>query len=86
MACRLVGAKPLSNQCWNIVYSNTRNKFQWNTERNSYIFIQENSFDNVVYKIAAILSRPQYVKKLYQLDVIAQKIKHHGIMFHPNRV
>ena len=30
--------------------------------RNSYIFIQENSFENVVWKMASILSRPQRVK------------------------
>ena len=30
--------------------------------RNSYIFIQENAFENVVCKMAAILSRPQCVK------------------------
>ena len=28
----------------------------------SYIFIQENAFENVVWKMAAILSRPQCVK------------------------
>ena len=31
-------------------------------KRNSYIFIQENAFENVVWKMAAILSRPQCVK------------------------
>ena len=29
---------------------------------NSYIFIQENAFENIVCRMAAILSRPQYVK------------------------
>ena len=29
------------NQCWNIVYSHLRNTFQWDLERNSYIFIHE---------------------------------------------
>ena len=38
------------------------NTFQWNYKRNSYIFIQENAFENVAWRIAAILSRPQYVK------------------------
>ena len=32
--------------------------------RNSYIFIQENAFQNVVCKIAAILSRPQCVNRI----------------------
>ena len=41
------------NQCWNIVNSNLRNKLQWNLNRNSYIFIQENAFENVVCEMAA---------------------------------
>ena len=38
------------------------NKLQWKFNRNSYIFIQENAFENVVWKMASILSRPQCVK------------------------
>ena len=50
------------NQWWNIVNANLPNTFQWNRKQNSYIFIQENAFQNVVRKMAAILSRPQCVK------------------------
>ena len=50
------------NQCWNIINWILGNKFQWNLNRNSYIFIQENAFENVVWEMAAILSRPQCVK------------------------
>ena len=32
------------NQFWNIVNWNLRNKLQWNLNRTSYIFIQENAF------------------------------------------
>ena len=35
------------------------NKFQWNSSRNSNIYIQEKAFENVFCKMAAILSRPQ---------------------------
>ena len=42
------------NQSWNIVNWILRNKLQWNLNRNSYIFIQENAFENVVWKMAAI--------------------------------
>ena len=49
------------NQCWNTVNWTPSNKLQWNVNRNSYIFIQENPFENVVCKMAAILSRPQCV-------------------------
>ena len=46
---------------WDIVNGTIRNKLQWNFDRN--IIIQENTFENVVWKISAILSRPQYVNK-----------------------
>ena len=35
------------NQRWNIVNWTLRNKLQWNLNRNLYIFIQENTFENV---------------------------------------
>ena len=47
------------NQCWNIFNWTIGNKLQWNSNRNSNIFIQENAFENVVSEMAAILSRPQ---------------------------
>ena len=62
MACRLVGAKPFKNQCWSIVNWTRRNKLKWNVNRNSFIFIQENPFENVVWEMAATLSRPQCIK------------------------
>ena len=51
------------NQWWNILYWTPRNKLQWNFNRNSYIFIPENQFENVVCIMAVILSRPQCVKE-----------------------
>ena len=45
-----------------ILLNKLRNKLQWNICRNSYIFIQENAFENVVREMSAILSRPQCVK------------------------
>ena len=47
------------NQCWRIDNSNIRNTFQYTRYQNSYILIQENAFENVVYEMAPILSRPQ---------------------------
>ena len=38
------------------------NKLQWNLKRNSYIFVQEYAFENIVCEMAAILSRPECVK------------------------
>ena len=53
----------IQSQCWNIVNWTLGNKPQWNFNRNSNIFIQENEFESVVWKMAAILSRPQCVKR-----------------------
>ena len=39
-----------------------RNKLQWNVNRNSYIFSDENAFEDV-NEMADILSRPQCVKE-----------------------
>ena len=50
------------NQCCHIVNWTLRNKLQWNFNRNSYIFIQENASEKVVWKKATILSLPQCVK------------------------
>ena len=50
------------NQYWNSVDWTPRNKLQWNVNRNFYICNQENPFENVVWKMPVILSRPQYVK------------------------
>ena len=50
------------NQCWNIVNWTLGNKLQWNFSRNSNIFIEENTFENVVCEMLFISSRPQCVK------------------------
>ena len=52
MACRLAGTKPLSEPMFNVANWTLTNKLQWNLNRNSYTFIQENSFQNVVWKMA----------------------------------
>ena len=49
------------SHCWNIVNLTLRNKLQWNLHRNLYIFIQKNVFENVIWKMSAILSRPECV-------------------------
>ena len=56
MAYRLTGTKPLSESKLEYCQMDPRNKPQWNLNQNSYIFIQENAIENVVWKMAAILS------------------------------
>ena len=51
------------NQCWNVVNSKLK-KFQWDLKQSSYIFIHKNACENIVWKMAAILSRPQYAKHI----------------------
>ena len=53
-------------QCWNIVNWTLRKKLQLNFNRNSDILFQENALQSVVCKMAAILSRPQCVKKTFE--------------------
>ena len=52
------------NQCWNFLNYILGIKFQWNFAQKNTIFIQENAFENVVWKMATILSRPQFVEML----------------------
>ena len=66
MVWRLSGAKPLSEPMMdniiNIVILDLWNQLKWNLKRNQYIFIQENALESVVWKMAAVLSRPQCVE------------------------
>ena len=55
-------------QCWDIVNWNSRNKLQWNFKRNSNIFIQENPFENIIWKMASILSRTQCVTVYWDVN------------------
>ena len=50
------------NKCWNVVNWTLMDALQWSSYRNSNLFIQENAFENIVWKISAILSRSQCVK------------------------
>ena len=43
-----------TNHCWDIVNWALGNKLQWNFNRYSNIFIQENAFENVVCEMASI--------------------------------
>ena len=56
------------NQCCIIVNWTLRNRLLSNCIWNSSIFIQENAFENVVWKMSAILSGPQYVKPVSLVD------------------
>ena len=62
MACRLVGAKPLSELMVEYCELWPENKFQWNLRRNSYTSSQGNVYGNVVWKMPVILSRPRWVQ------------------------
>ena len=67
MACCLFVAKPLSeprlDYCL-LVYWTLGHIIQWNFNKNSYNFIRKNASENVVRKMASILSQPQCVKIL----------------------
>ena len=49
------------NQCWVIVTWTLRNKRRWNFNQNTKRFVHENASENVVFEMAAILSRGRRV-------------------------
>ena len=57
MACHVFGAKPRSEPMLAYCYLDPGNIFQWNSNKNTIIFIQENAFENIVCEMAAILSQ-----------------------------
>ena len=61
MACRLFGTKPLPEPKLPYCQLDPKDQIQWNSNQNSYIFIDENVFENVVCEIVAILSREKWV-------------------------
>ena len=61
MACRLDNASANLKQWCNILNWILRNKLQWNLDRNWNIFIKENTFENVIWEMLPISSRPQCV-------------------------
>ena len=54
MPCRLIGAKPLSNRCWNIVSWTLRNRFRWIVNANSHIS------ENMHLKLSFVKRPPFY--------------------------
>ena len=56
------GRRHYLNQYWNIVTGALGNKFQWISSQIITLFIEENAFKDVVWKMAAILPWPRYVK------------------------
>ena len=73
MACRLVGAKPLSKPMMGYCqFDPPGTNSSGILHRNWNIFIQENTFENVVSKIATISSQSQCVKLLLRLMQLQQ--------------
>ena len=51
MACRLIGAKPLSGPMLDIVNWTLRNKLQWNFNQSTKLFIHEIALEYVVWEL-----------------------------------
>ena len=58
MACFLFGFKPLPDQHWHLVSWTFMNELHWNINQSTNIFFQDNSFENVICHMAAILFTP----------------------------
>ena len=63
MAGRLVDANPLSDPMLGYTQLDPKENNSVNISRNLNIFIQENAYENVVTKVAAILSQPQVLNQ-----------------------
>ena len=48
-------------QCWFVVNQiSKKNLLKWSFDKNTNMFIEENMFENIVCKMAVILTRPQW--------------------------
>ena len=59
MACRLFGAKLVSEQQWHIVTWTLKNTLQLNILWNSKVFIEEHAMENTICEMATI-----YISKM----------------------
>ena len=70
--------KDAKHYLWN---NAVRNKLQWNFNRNTKLFIHENASENIVCKIAVILSRGRWVNNgLWKPGVMTWK---HFLHYYP---
>ena len=51
------------NQCWVIINWILRNKLHWNVNQNSRLFLPKIALENIVWGMAAILSRGRWVNE-----------------------
>ena len=70
------GLAPNRWQCWLIVDWTLGNKFQWNLNRNSYIFIQENAIEYIVCQIGDHFVQGRWVNLLW--------MAFHAALYHYN--
>ena len=75
MACRLLGAKLLSEPMVDYVNWILANIFQWKCNQNTTIVIDEHARENVVCEMVSILSRSQCVK-IYLSNYLKYKPYH----------
>ena len=72
---RLAHGEHYQNQCWDIVSWTLRNKLQSNFNRNSYIFIQENVFENVGHFVSVKMCQGNG----YERDTSAVFVYYHNV-------
>ena len=66
MACCLTAPSYYQNQHWCTVKWTPRNYLQWNWNYRTEEFLEENSFENIVCKISAILLMPRCVRSWWR--------------------
>ena len=78
MACRLLGANPLSKPKWPLIDHTLRNRLQWKNHPNLVIFIDEIELKTIVCNFATNLSTVKWAKvtNLFMQQNLPSDIKH----------
>ena len=63
MACRLFSVKPLSKPMLGYCQLDHLEQTSWNVDQNTTLFIHENTYENIVCEMTAIVSRGDECKK-----------------------
>ena len=61
------------NHCWAIINWTLTDKLQWNFNQNTKLFIYKNTPENIIWEMAAILSRGKWVNIKYHLSFLRPK-------------
>ena len=80
MACHLNSAKPLPEPRFTYCNWTLRNTFQWNSNQKTKIFIHENSSENIICEMAAILRGGDKLTQMEHKFIVLQANKYQDLL------